>query len=160
MLVARRVLAAKVELERARPPREESQVVPPSSSPMLAQRTDRRRSDDREISILAEVRRDGVEAINPHRAHGTWVHLCLPVHQVVDDEGAIGTREQIRETSLMDLLVGGVQISSSFEEGVLVQHGARRQLAPELGDLLAATHEVELGYTKCFASGHVLLGLS
>src|SRR5919108_2120569 len=69
VLVALRVLAAKVVFEGAVPATKQPKVAPPSIASMLAQGRWICGGSDDEVDVLGEMKTDAVVAVDPHRAH-------------------------------------------------------------------------------------------
>src|SRR6478672_11417502 len=71
------VFAAEIVLERARTGAQKSQPVPAACASMASQAYRIRCSHDRQIEVLSEVMRNGIETVDPCRAHRAWFRLSF-----------------------------------------------------------------------------------
>ena len=92
------VFAAEVVLEGAVAAAEEAQPVPAARASVRAQSGHIGGGDDGEVKILSEVMGHAVGAVDPGGAHWASLGLPLSVHQVIDDERAIGLGEEFAQT--------------------------------------------------------------
>jgi hypothetical protein len=70
--------------------------------------------DDCEIEILSEMMGYAVAAVEPGSTHRTSLGLLLSVHEVIDDEGAIGLGEEFAEADGVQRRVTSVEIARAF----------------------------------------------
>ena len=87
----------------------------------------------------------GVQAVDPHCAHGARGRLELSVHDVLDHERTIRRGEELAESHAPDRLVAVGQVARTLQELVVLHQGARWELAPQGGDPFPLAHEVHFG---------------
>src|SRR5256885_899494 len=141
ILIAVGVLAEQVVLERAGSTTEQPKVVPSPVAGVLAQRGRIGSGGDDEVDVLRQMMSDAVEAVDPHRAHGTWIRLLLAVHEVIDHHGAVWSTEQLAEADTSCRGITGIEVSRAFLEYVVLDGCARWKPAAQFGDAFAPLHE-------------------
>jgi len=72
------------------------------------------RGDDREVGVLRDVVGDAVEPVDPHRAHGAGPGLLLAVHELVNDQVAPGSGEQLAQAYGPYGSVTGVEVGGAL----------------------------------------------
>ena len=101
---------------------------------------------------------DAVDAVEPGCAHGARFGLSLSILQVIDDERAIGLREEFAEmcgahrNNVLGLL-GRPEVARALCKRIVLDRSALGKMAPQLGDAFTLAHEFDFGETKLLASG-------
>jgi hypothetical protein len=139
------VFVAQVVFEGAVAGAKEAQLVPAALS------WDISGGDDCEIEILSEMMGHAVGAVEPGSTHRTSLGLLLTVHEVIDDEGAIGLGEEFAEADGVQGRVTSVEIARAFFKLIILNSGALRKMAAQLGDAFALAHELDFGEAKLLA---------
>src|SRR5207302_5633205 len=111
VLTSLAVFAAQVVLEGAVAGAEQAQLVPASRASVGAQSGQIGGGGDSEVEILREVMGDAVKAVEPGGAHRASLGLLLSVHEVIDDERAIGRSEEFAETDAAHRRVTRIQVA-------------------------------------------------
>src|SRR6202044_1832037 len=106
----------------------ETQLVPPACATVGAQSGDVRGRDDCEIEILGEVMGHSVGSVEPRSAHRASLGLLLSVHEVIDDEGAIGIGEKFAEADDVQGSVTYVEIARDFFKLIILNRSALRKM--------------------------------
>src|ERR1700738_3419649 len=92
-----------------------------------------------------------VGTVEPGSAHRASLGLPLPVHEVIDDEGAIRFRKEFAETDGVQGRVTNVEIARAFFKLIILNRSALRKMAAQLSDTFALAHELDFGETKFLA---------
>ena len=118
---------------------------------MGAQSGDISGGDDREIEILSQVMGHAVGAVEPGSTHRARLGLPLPVHEVIDDEGAIGFGEKFAETNGAQRCVTSGEIARTFFKLIILNGSALGKMAAQFSDAFALAHELDFGKAKLLA---------
>jgi hypothetical protein len=113
--------------------------------------------DDCQIETGSQVMRDAVEAIDPGCTHGTGRCLFLTVHELIDDEGSVRSREELAETYRLGL-VPGIKCNGALFEDIVVNDWTRWKLASKFCDAFALIAQFNLGATQFFSLQKILFG--
>jgi hypothetical protein len=156
VLVPFAVFAAEVMLERALPSTEEAQLVPASRASVCAQSGDIGGRDDGEVEILSEVMGYAVGAIEPGSAHRARLGLPFSVHQVIDDERAIGLGEEFAEPGGAHRRIASIEVARPLFKLIVLDSSALREMATQLSYTFALAHQLDFGKAKFLALGQIL----
>ena len=148
VLAAFVVFAAQVVLEGAIAGAEEAQLVPASRASVGAQSGEIGGSDHGEVEILSEVMGHAVRAVEPGGAHGARLGLPFSVHEVIDDERAIGLGEEFAEADGARGRILGVQVARTLFKLIVLNRSALREMAAQLGHAFPLAHELDFGKAK------------
>jgi hypothetical protein len=111
--------------------------------------------DDGEVEILREMMGNAIGAVEPGSAHGAGLGLRFSVHEMIDDERAIGLGEELGEADRACGCVPDVEVARAFLELVILNGSALREMAAQLGDAFALTHEFDFGEAKLLPFGKI-----
>src|SRR2546422_2265273 len=120
ILISFFVFAAEIVLKCAGAGTQESQSVPASRPSMAPQGCRIRRSNDRQIEIWSQVVRNTIEAVDPRRAHRTWLRLFFAVHELINDDRPVRSGEKLAESYSSDRLVSFIQFHGDFLEYIIL----------------------------------------
>ncbi len=153
VLIPFAVFAAEVILERVVAGTEEPQLVPASRTGVGAQSGDIGGRNDAKVEILSEVMGYSVGAVEPGSAH--WARVALPfsVHQVIDDERAIGLGEEFAEPDDAHGCITSIEVARSLFKRIVLDRSALREMATQLSDAFALAHQLDFGKAKRLALG-------
>jgi hypothetical protein len=96
---------------------------------------------------------DAVGAVEPGGAHGARFGLPLSIHQVIDDERAVGLGEKYAEMCGAHGRVTGVEVAGALLKRIVLNWSALGKIAAQLGDAFALAHELDFGEAKLLALG-------
>jgi hypothetical protein len=109
--------------------------------------------DDCEIEILSEVMCNAVGAIKPGGAHGARFGLSLSIHEVIDDERAIGLGEEFAETRGAHGRIASAELAGALFKRIVLNRSALWEMAAQIGDAFTLAHELDFGEAKLLALG-------
>src|SRR4030095_5485622 len=109
-----------------------------------------------EVEILSEVMGDAVGAIKPGGAHGARFRLPLSIHQVIDDERAIGPGEEFAEMCGAHGRVTRAQVARALFKRIVLDCSSLGEVAAQFGHAFALAHELDFRKAKLLALGSIL----
>jgi hypothetical protein len=122
---------------------------------MGAQSRDIGGRDNREVKVLSEVMCDPISAVEPGGAHGTRLGLFLSEHKVIDDQGAIGRREEFAEADVAHRRVTGIEVARALFEPIILNSSTLRKIAAKFCYAFALAHELDLAQAKLLTFGKI-----
>jgi hypothetical protein len=82
--------------------------------------------------------------------------LQLAIHELIDDQWAVGRAEEFAQLDLSDWRITGAEIRRTFPEDVVLYWRTLRQGSAEFSDPLLLLHQVDLRQAKLLASGEIV----
>src|SRR5690348_8189591 len=101
---------------------------------------------------------DAVEAVDPGSTHWAGSRLLFSIHEVIDDERAIGSSEQFAQAHGFDRLVAISERRRACKKFVVANGCSGRKRTPQFGNPFALSHQFDFRLAQLFTFCKILRG--
>src|SRR6185312_1515515 len=123
------VRAAQVVFESVVAGAQEAQLVPAPLARVGAQSRKIGGGDHSEVKILSEMMGDTIGPVEPGGAHGTSLSLFFAEHEVIDDQGAIGSGKEFAEAHGAHRTIASVEVTWPLFKFIVLNRSAFGKIA-------------------------------